>query len=277
MPREPRAVLGIDAAWTDNHGSGIALLAESSTGWCCVRVAPSLSAFMPGLVRDGTGLRLDAELPIALETCQRLLGHDRIEVVAVDMPLSNRSIACRRQADNTISRLFGHCQCAVHSPTPTRPGAFGRRLHEHLADAGFRLATQSGVGRQTLIEVYPHVALLGMMQLSMRLPYKATKTGKYWPGVTIDERKRRLVQQWQGIIQRLRVDISGIELDLPTDPAARSFPELKQLEDALDALVCAWMALQYLNGAAVPEGDSDAAIWITNSALPFAKQNNAPH
>lgn len=277
MRREPRAVLGVDAAWTDSQDSGIALLSESSTGWRCVRVAPSLFEFTTGLVWDGPELRLNAELPIALETCRKLLGHDRIEVVAVDMPLAHSSITQRREADNQISRMFGHRKCAVHSPTPIRPGAFGRRMHEHLADAGFSLATEEGTPSPALIEVYPHVALLGMMGVTERLPYKATKTGKYWPGIPLPERKRRLVQEWRHILARLEIDIRDIDLALPRAPENSPGGQLKRIEDAIDALVCAWMAVQYLNGAAVPEGDKDAAIWIPKSALPFAKQNNAPH
>lgn len=277
MPLEARAVLGIDAAWTDSQASGIALLTESDSGWRCVRVASSLGTFTPGLVWDGPGLDLDAELPIALETCHELLGHGRIEIVAVDMPLAHAPITGRREADNQISRMFGHCKCAVHSPTPARPGAFGRRMHEHLAGAGFSLATQAGALSPALIEVYPHVALLGMMEVPERLPYKAAKTGKYWPGTPLPERKRRLVQEWSLILERLQNEISDIDLLLPAAPENSPGSELKRIEDALDAVVCAGMAVQYLNGAAVPEGDADAAIWIPHTALPFAKLNNAPH
>ena len=271
MRREPRAVLGIDAAWTDSQDSGIALLAESSTGWRCVRVAPSLSAFTPGLVWDGPGLCLDAELPTALETCHRLLGHDRIKVVAVDMPLAHSHITRRREADNQISRMFGHSKCAVHSPTVIRPGAFGRRMHEHFSDAGFRLVTQLDSPSPALIEVYPHVALLGMMGVPERLPYKAAKSGKYWPGTPLPDRKRRLVQEWRRILDRLEAEIIDIDLALPGAPEECTGRELKSIEDALDALVCAWMAVQYLESSAVPQGDENAAIWIPHTALPFAK------
>jgi hypothetical protein len=204
MPLEARAVLGIDAAWTDSQASGIALLTESDSGWRCVRVASSLGTFTPGLVWDGPGLDLDAELPIALETCHELLGHGRIEIVAVDMPLAHAPITGRREADNQISRMFGHCKCAVHSPTPARPGAFGRRMHEHLAGAGFSLATQAGALSPALIEVYPHVALLGMMEVPERLPYKAAKTGKYWPGTPLTT-----AQEWSLILERLQNEIPG--------------------------------------------------------------------
>jgi predicted RNase H-like nuclease len=36
----------------------------------------------------------------------------------------------------------------------------------------------------------------------------------------------------------------------------------KTYEDALDALVSAWVGMKYLEGNATPYGDSTAAIWI---------------
>lgn len=37
--------------------------------------------------------------------------------------------------------------------------------------------------------------------------------------------------------------------------------ELKPLEDSLDALVCAWVAMEHLRGRTCALGDSTAAIW----------------
>jgi predicted RNase H-like nuclease len=37
---------------------------------------------------------------------------------------------------------------------------------------------------------------------------------------------------------------------------------LKRYEDALDALVCAWVGAKYLLGEAVAYGDGTAAIWV---------------
>tara|TARA_B100002003_G_scaffold148670_1_gene137814 strand:+ start:724 stop:861 length:138 start_codon:yes stop_codon:yes gene_type:complete len=41
-----------------------------------------------------------------------------------------------------------------------------------------------------------------------------------------------------------------------------SLAGLKTYEDGIDALVCAWVGIEYLRGAATPYGDDDAAIWI---------------
>ena len=38
--------------------------------------------------------------------------------------------------------------------------------------------------------------------------------------------------------------------------------EMKAFEDALDAIVCAWVAICVLEGRAEPYGDEESAIWI---------------
>jgi hypothetical protein len=36
---------------------------------------------------------------------------------------------------------------------------------------------------------------------------------------------------------------------------------MKRYEDALDAILCAWVAIEFLEGNAEPLGDEQAAIW----------------
>ena len=42
---------------------------------------------------------------------------------------------------------------------------------------------------------------------------------------------------------------------------------LKAVEDALDALVCAVSAIDYMEDRAEPLGDEEAAIWLPQSSL----------
>ena len=53
----------------------------------------------------------------------------------------------------------------------------------------------------------------------------------------------------------------GVLEDLPEPSAVKSLSELKRYEDSLDALVCAWVGVEYLAGRTLPLGDGDAAIW----------------
>jgi len=40
----------------------------------------------------------------------------------------------------------------------------------------------------------------------------------------------------------------------------------KAYEDKLDAVICAWVAIAALDGAATPYGDATSAIWVPNPA-----------
>jgi predicted RNase H-like nuclease len=188
------------------------------------------------------------------------------------MPLATTPIRGRRKADDDVSRQFGHCKCSVHSPTQSRPGAIGRHLHKALLGESFKLATSGGCELPALLEVYPHVALLGLAGRSERLPYKAAKTLTYWPRQSAELRKKRLCEEWKAILARLGEHIDGIDLPLPNTPEALSFDHLKRFEDAVDALVCAWMAVQFLDKRAVPLGDHTAGIWIPSCSLQYSKE-----
>jgi predicted RNase H-like nuclease len=262
----PPAVLGIDAAWTANEPSGVALVVKQGLRWRCLRVAPSYTAFCNDNFSWLAPVR--GALPDVkklLDVCSALIGHD-VLVVAVDMPLATQPITGRRVADDLISRQFGARKCAVHSPSIVRPSAVGADLYENFVSSGFPLELNTICPTPALIEVYPHVALLDLMNANERLPYKVSKSQKYWgKACTLPDRKRRLVIQWVGILDRLRQEIDNIDIPLPAEPDQLSFQHLKRYEDAIDALVCAWMATQYLTGNAAPIGDNTAAIWIPAS------------
>jgi predicted RNase H-like nuclease len=101
------------------------------------------------------------------------------------------------------------------------------------------------------------------MHASYRVPYKVSKAGRYWPTVPPSERRRKLVETWDEILRALGDTISGADLPLPTPDEAEILRTsvLKRYEDALDALVCGWVGVQYLQGLCTAYGDGTAAIW----------------
>jgi hypothetical protein len=71
-----------------------------------------------------------------------------------------------------------------------------------------------------------------------------------------------LFREWAGIVALLESEIEGVAAILKTPEPGASALEIKAYEDALDAVVCAWVAVCALEGRAVAFGDDSAAISI---------------
>ena len=264
------SVLGIDAAWSDSEPSGVALIRTRSDGcWECVELAPSYDSFIG--IADGNEVKWD-EPKIQgsrphpkrlLRAAEQLLGGKRVSVISVDMPLSEKRITRRRESDNAISREFGGKGCGTHSPSSARPGKISDQLRKSLANLGYELAVNEPAS-DTVIEVYPHPALLHLLDRDYRVPYKVDKTRKYWPCVCLRQRADRLIKEFRSIYQGLADVIQCIPDFLPPSPYEGTLTSLKRYEDTLDALVCAWVGSRYIEGCAVPYGDNVAAIWVPN-------------
>lgn len=256
-----RAVLGIDAAWTLNKPSGVALVAERSGGWSLIELAPSYGAFHAAAGRECE----PGSLPNAADllSSASLICGGRVDLVAVDMPLAHTPIIGRRTSDNAVSMAYGKYQCGTHTPSAQRPGSISEDLKRSFALAGYALLTIATKPMpRGVIEVYPHPALVELANSPIRLPYKVSKVSKYWPDLTPSERYACLWQQWIEIIRLLGREIQGIEDKLPAPQEGVRHRELKSYEDMLDAIVCAWVAICVLEGRAKPHGDGNSAIWI---------------
>lgn len=259
-----RAVIGIDAAWTEQQPSGVALCVEEGGKWRCEAVAPSYDDFIA--LADGRAIDwCRPRIPGSSPKPERILGAARamapgssIAAVALDLPLARGPITGRREVDQMVSRTFGAMGCGVHSPSPARPGRISTVVRQGFERLGFHLATVGPEDRPAILEVYPHTALLSLLHAEFRLPYKVSKSGRYWPGEPVKVRCERLLEQWQRILAALR-KVMSVDLELPRSFA--SLAGMKRYEDALDAVVCAWVAMAFLAGNAQPLGDDEAAIW----------------
>lgn len=100
------------------------------------------------------------------------------------------------------------------------------------------------------------------MGAAQRVPYKVSKSKKYWPGTTVEQRIRRLVSEFTPIHEALSQKVETIRVEIPTPKVVPSLSCLKRYEDALDALICGWVGIYYLDGKTIPYGDRHAAIWV---------------
>jgi len=270
MAGATRAVLGIDAAWTDKNPSGVALAVELNGQWCLIRAEASAAEFVMAAgatatvqLQTQTGLDAAALLSAAEQFCG--IAPD---IIAIDMPLSRKIIASRRSADDAVSRKYGGRKCGTHSPNSSRPGKVGERMQRAFENAGYELCVTE-IRTPGLIEVYPHPALLEMIGAEERLKYKVGKRWSYWPHDDPPSRRAKLMDVWAGIGAALERQIAGTEERLG-EAFGFSVRELKAREDLIDAIVCCAVAVCALEGNAMPHGDNDAAIWIPAGKLQTA-------
>ena len=262
------AILGIDAAWTEQQPSGVALIVSDNAKWSVSALAPSYQAFVElslGIpVRSGPRHRGSFPDPtLLIEAVDRLLPGVPLMVVAVDMPMATVPIRGRRKADDEVSRNYWKQKCGTHSPKESRPGKIGTALADGFIHHGFHLATTTeyvGSFAKSLIEVYPHPAFVALTGASERLRYKLSKASKHWPNLSSVLRRERVIAELNRIETRLKVEFDGITLR-PLLPDSPTFV-IKAREDTLDALVSAWVGMHYRTGLASPFGDETAAIWI---------------
>lgn len=265
-------ILGIDSAWTATNPSGVALVTAHQNGWRCLGVAPSYNQFES--LSKGTPVDWNAKptgeaanITSLLTAAIRLADDCPVTLICVDMPLSKRPIIGRRIADSRISHEFGRYGCSTHSPTVIRPGKLAEKIRQECDHRGFKLATAvTDIGEvPALIEVYPHPALLALMQAKYRIPYKVSRSKRYWPDSSTHERMQKILNVFAQIRGQLAEHIQGIELPLPDD-ALLSLESLKRYEDALDALVCTWVGIRYLEKCCRAYGDVEAAVWVPDDA-----------
>ncbi len=78
-----------------------------------------------------------------------------------------------------ISSEYGARHASTHTPSVTRPGSLSDELRIGFEVAGYPLAVSQPSGR-ALLKVYPHSALIELASADRRLPYKHSKSRKYW-------------------------------------------------------------------------------------------------
>jgi len=255
------AVLGIDAAWTSHHPSGVGLIYRDESAWRCVALASSYRQFIGAASEQVREHGWPGALALLEASRRRLPSQVKVAVVAVDMPLAKSPIVGRRAADRAVSTEYGAKGCAVHSPTPARPGPLAESIRSDFERAGFPLASAGDLtgSAPRLVEVYPHPAVMALCGADYRVTYKVSRARRYWPGKDPDERVALLCAQWRTIVDALSRQVADVDMPMPPVLPRTG---LKAFEDTLDALVCAWVGARYLEGHARAFGDDDAAIWV---------------
>ena len=178
---------------------------------------------------------------LALPDARAVLAVDA-EAIAIDIPIGLPDSGPRR-SDVAARRLLGSRGVCVF-PAPVRAvltadsyadacaaarRASGRALSRQtwgivprIADLDRRLGTRPGLLDRRVIEAHPELSFLTWHGTNQPLPAKKTPAGR--------AARMELVGSWLG--------------ELP------ALPRPARLEDALDALACAWTAQRWLTGEA---------------------------
>lgn len=268
----PAHILGIDAAWTAHQPSGVALLrVRKNAKPELIALGRSYDEFLAG----GSSAKIDWRTrvrgclpPIGalLSHCQKLTGA-LPQIAALDIPLAREPLNGRRPCDNAVTSAYVSRGAGTHTPSALRPGPISKSLFQQLRKAGYEWHTQGkarGAAR-VFIETYPHPAIIELMQLHMRLAYKTSRVSQYWPEANSRIRWQRLCKNLDALRLALTDEIASIENLIPSAQAVHqngNKARLKHLEDALDAVVCAWIGYQFWRGKALAYGNNEATIWL---------------
>ncbi|MGB7356728.1 MAG: bifunctional ribonuclease/(p)ppGpp synthase [Mycobacterium sp.] len=213
--------VGLDLAWGQRKPTGVAGIDEAGR------------LVYAGSATDDTSIRA-ALSPYTEDDC----------LVAIDAPLIVTNPTGQRPAERELNADFGRFQAGAHPSNTGKPEFADVPRGARIASAlDLEMDPYSTAARRA-VEVYPHPATVALFRLGRTLKYKAK------PG--------RSVAQLRAELLRLMEHIEGLS---QTDPPLRTADstdwaklrdlaenaerksELRLVEDPVDAVMCAYVAM----------------------------------
>jgi predicted RNase H-like nuclease/ppGpp synthetase/RelA/SpoT-type nucleotidyltranferase len=205
--------VGVDLAWGDRQPTGLAVLDEDAH-----------------LLHVST-VRTDEEIRTALTPY--------VEgpcLVGIDAPLIVVNATGSRPAEQQLTRDFRRFEAGAHPSNTGKPefanGTRGARICRMF---GLDMDPRSGRKRRA-IEVYPHPATVVLFGLGKTLKYKAK------PGRSLDLLRAELLLLMDHVERLVTTEETWRDLRTRVETATRKV-DLRQVEDQVDAVVCAYVAL----------------------------------
>lgn len=206
--------LGIDLGWSANP-----------SGLCCLELVDRTLT-----LRD---LRRESSIDEILAWVDEYAPD--CAIVAVDAPTIIPNQTGMRLPDRLAHKHFGRYHAGCY------PANLGLPFADRTVGVGLSLEARGFEHAPTIepqlpgryqIEVFPHPAMINLFQLNQILKYKKG---------TIAQRKPELERLRQFILERLPQIEPRLQLEtLPEIPNKGT--ELKEIEDQLDSLICAYVA-----------------------------------
>ncbi|BBZ41702.1 DUF429 domain-containing protein [Mycobacterium conspicuum] len=212
--------VGVDLAWGVRNPTGVAVVdADGRLG--------HVGAFH----EDGEVLA--AMRPYVQDAC----------LVAFDAPLVVTNRTGQRPAETAFNRDFRRFEAGAHPVNTGKPEfANGSRAGRLARALGLETDPRATATRRA-IEVYPHSATVALFRLPRTLKYKAK------PGRDLDQLKSELLRLMDGVEGLAHAPVplrvagpewAGLRRQVLT---ARRKCDLRRVEDPIDAVVCAYVAL----------------------------------
>ena len=249
-------VVGVDLAWAARNRSGVCAVEDGRVlGSACLRSDDEIDAWIRAYD--------DGEL-----------------LLAIDAPLVVPNRTGRRPCEAVIASVFASAHAGPYPANldllhdDVRARRLARRLRLGVTPAAIRRRPL-----RAAVEVFPHPALVVLLDRAQRLPYKAK------PGRSMDVRHEAMCDLLAGLESFKRADPP---LDVSTSPewarlaatchARPTGAALKRLEDELDAYVCAyigWYHLAWAGSRSLTVGDGRCGYIITPASDRHAEQLRA--
>jgi len=206
--------VGLDLAWGQRKPSGVAAVDDSG------------KLVFVGQATDDASIRAALQ-PFVEGDC----------LVAIDAPLVVENETGQRPCEKALNADFGRFQAGAHPANKGKPEFAGTPRARRLADDLELDIDPMSTSSRRAIEVYPHPATVALFRLGRTLKYKAK------PGRNVAQLRSellRLMDHIEGLGQVTECAQWG-ELRDSVEQATRK-SELRQAEDPIDAVVCAYIA-----------------------------------
>ncbi|WGL51850.1 DUF429 domain-containing protein [Nocardioides sp. BP30] len=220
--------VGVDLAWGERRPTGLAVLDEAGR---LVHVSQAID---------------DDEI---VETLAPYVEGDCL--VAIDAPLIVTNATGNRPAEALLNADFARFDAGAHPSNTGKPELSGQPRGARIASRlGLDMNPRSGRGRRA-IEVYPHPATVALFRLGRTLKYK-NKPGRDFARLRaeltllMDLLESRASAEPPLILDGAAADPAGARSWRSLSHAVRDAirkSELRVVEDQVDAVVCAYVAL----------------------------------
>ena len=227
--------IGIDLAWGHKAPTGLAVLDADAR-----------------LLHVST-VRTDEEIEASLAAYA-----DSACLVGLDAPIVVTNPTGSRPAEKALTRDFRRFEAGTHPSNTGKPEfAGGTRAARVSKRLGLDTNPRSGRERRA-IEVYPHAASVVLFDLATTLKYKNK------PGRDLELLRRELLRLVGHVETVVVVDDAWAALRNQVETATRK-SQLRVVEDQVDAVVCAYVALfaDTRPEATATYGDPETGVIVT--------------